>query len=317
MDIKTVLCPLGFTTAPQRELRLAIQLCRAFQAKLILHHNLDTLLPSSLATNWMYAETHAREDTREESRAVRNIQKLLASIPASVPSEAKITHGPQEFAVLSLARSVEAGLIVVGIPVADPSERRIVLERILVQSPCAVLVIREPQEEGSEIDFIADTAKPEPMVVPVDFAPESLRSLEYAFELARSLPITLHLLYLEKTLTWRELRLPAFRLQEQRENRIGQWRDRLSEMIPADLKERVKVHMRAGNLVEGVVRSVEENQSKLVLMGTHSKGIMGRLLSGPSFSHVLWRSSCSLWLVPTSKHEDAVWAEEQAGYSGN
>jgi nucleotide-binding universal stress UspA family protein len=316
MEIKTILCPLGFSKSPQREFSLSIQLCRAFRAKLVLLYNLDALLPSSLAMNWMYAETHVREEEKEESQAVKLLQEMLASVPASISSEAKITHGPQDFAVLSLARAIEAGLIVVGTPEAVHPERNSVLERILVQSPCSVLTTREPQPGKAEIEFNPDRTQLECMVVPVDLTPHSLRILDYALGLARSLPITLHLLHLEKGHSWRDLHLPAFRMQEQREQRIGEWRDRLVEMIPADLKAKVKVQMRAGGVVDGILRSVEENHSSLILIGIHSASLVEKLISTPAFSEIFRKSPCSVWFVPLPVQRETAWTVEQANAAG-
>ena len=57
LAIRTVLCPVDFTPATPRQLGLATDLCRAFGARLVLHHNLAAV-PFGAGVTWMWQSEH-------------------------------------------------------------------------------------------------------------------------------------------------------------------------------------------------------------------------------------------------------------------
>ena len=65
--IRTILCPVDFTSVTEETVHLAAQLCRQMKAKLILHHNLGVRPPGYLSVNWMVSEeTGEREQKKED-----------------------------------------------------------------------------------------------------------------------------------------------------------------------------------------------------------------------------------------------------------
>src|SRR5262249_51346912 len=87
--IRTVLCPVDFSPATSRQLELATRLCRAFKARLILHHNLNAMAVGA-AVGWMYAADHPC--LSEESALQRLVG--LAESQTGLEVETHVTRGP-------------------------------------------------------------------------------------------------------------------------------------------------------------------------------------------------------------------------------
>jgi hypothetical protein len=45
VQIRTVLCPIDFSTLDPAEIDVALEVCRTFGARLVLHHNLAGAVP--------------------------------------------------------------------------------------------------------------------------------------------------------------------------------------------------------------------------------------------------------------------------------
>ena len=52
LSVRTVLCPVDFSSATPRQVELAVDLCRAFGARLVLHHNVIEVAIGS-GVSWM------------------------------------------------------------------------------------------------------------------------------------------------------------------------------------------------------------------------------------------------------------------------
>ena len=305
MEIKTVLCPLDIYSTTDQELQFAASICRRFDARLVLQCNLDTAPPASLGMNWMYAEEHRAQRMQGEAAAEKKLRDSFSKVPAAVRVEGKITHAPRDFSIITVSREFTSDLIVMGRHDPSDSDQMSVAERVLVESSCPVLIVQPDPAAGAFLDV----AENQPVIVPVDFTPHSIRTLEYAFALARHLPITLQMVHVEGAAGWRDLHVMAFRRQDARERRLADCKDRLLGMIPADLMERVRVHLRGGSIVEGILRSIQELQGSLVVMGTHQKGFWKKAITGSTAWEILRRSPRPVWFVPTDGGTPS-WREE-------
>jgi len=311
MNIRTVLCPLDPESPTDSNLQLAVSLSQRFGAKLVLQCNLDTAPPSSLGMNWMYAEERLIQGRQKESMAENRLQEAFSRSASTVAMEGKITHGPRDFAIVCLARECQSDLVVMTHHDSSNPDQISVTERVVVESPCPVLTVRPAPQTVSFLDAVNDQA----VIVPVDFTPHSMHTLEYAFALARHLPITLHVLHLERTTEWRDLRVMPFRRQDERERQLADCKERLLASIPPDLKQRARVHLRGGAVADGILRSLQELQATLVIVGTHAKGFWKKALTGSTACEILHRSPCPAWFVTTTT-DSSAWSEEPRAAPG-
>ena len=187
-EVKTVLCPMDLSAISDREVELASQICLRFGARLVLQHNLDRVPPIYLANAWMYSETHMYSEEEQQAKAERRFQEIFSKLPKTIPVEGKITQGHLEDTILELAYQLPADLIVMGTHDRRGSEHISHTDRVLLQSPCPILTLREAESQ-KVTPRLAGPAE-QPVLVPMDFSPHSLRTLEYAMSLLEALPST-------------------------------------------------------------------------------------------------------------------------------
>ena len=114
MKIETVLCPIDFSTLSDFELELAVEVCQAFGAHLVLHHNLTAAAPG-LHKAWEWEESHQNKPEEvTEPEAHQNMEKILGRIPQAVHAEARISRGPVGLVLLYLIQEISADLVILG-----------------------------------------------------------------------------------------------------------------------------------------------------------------------------------------------------------
>src|SRR4051812_49040240 len=139
--IQTILCPVDFSAATERQVRVAADLCRLFGSRLIVHHNLGAV-GTGAAVGWMWSVTHPAPPSKAET--FDRLTRLLADAAPGVPSEARITQGPPSSCVLRVARMVGADLMIVTAHSGTHDDHMSISEQVLERSGCAVLALHEP-----------------------------------------------------------------------------------------------------------------------------------------------------------------------------
>lgn len=320
--IKTVLCPIDFSALSEQELRLASQVCERFGARMIVQHNIDYVPPIYLANAWMYSEEHLYPEEEKEAQANRRIKEVFTKLPPTIRFEGRITFGHLEECILHLARELPADLIVMGTHDPTSSQHVSHTDRVLIQAPCPVLTVRDKGRGLLFPDLKAtEPVALQPALLPMDFSPHSLRALEYALSLMDELPIELHLLHVESPLALDDLRALAHKMhfEDQKQRRLAESLERLKTLVPARYLSQVKFEVRMGPVVERIISYAQEIQSTLILMGSHAKNVLDRMIFGANSQGVLHRSPCPVWLIPEVRAAAHSWVtvgEEQRPNSG-
>jgi nucleotide-binding universal stress UspA family protein len=278
MNIDIVLCPTDFSELAERELQLAVQICEAFGARLILHHNLSAISPG-LSKAWEWDQSH-QKDERSAADAERRMKKLLAQLPKTIHAEAAITHGPVATVLLALAQQLPADLLVLGTHGWSNEDHASVTERVLERTPCPVLTIHDA--EALRVFRLRPGADGEGarVVVPTDFSPAATKAVAYAVELARRLPLELHLVHVSAG--------PA----------SDDTLETLINLVPPELTNRAQVHVRSGRPLEEIKAVLDIVNPALIVMGTHAHGFWRRVLTGDTARTVLHGASCPVFFVP-------------------
>jgi nucleotide-binding universal stress UspA family protein len=208
-----------------------------------------------------------------------------------------------ERAILQLADELPADLIIMGTHGRGGLKHMLIgstTERILADSSRPVLAVRGSEDDRRflETDTGIRTLRPE-VVVPIDFSPHSLYTLEHAYRLATIMPITLHLLHVVQPMSWDDMHgMGHFNVPEFQRSRILEAKERLRLLIPEDLAGRVQVHVRMGPVVAEITGLAEAIQAGLIVMGITPGGIIEDLLFGAVAYGVLRGSPCPVWVVP-------------------
>jgi nucleotide-binding universal stress UspA family protein len=283
LAIRTVLCPVDFSTATQRQLDFTADLCRAFGARVVLHHNL-TGAPAGAGVGWMWQGEHPGRIG--ETQAEELLQRLLADLPDGIEGEARVTHGPRAQSVLAVGEAVAADLVVLTTHGPTSEEHTSIAELLLEHSNRSLLVLHDPDLDREVPHFAAADPTPQRVLVPTSLSPESMPAVFLAFDLARSLPIELHLLHLA----------PG----HPDERSLADSGARLSALVPADLAQRVRLHVEKGEPGEGIASAADRLRAACVVMGEHSHSIFRGWFKRDHTRAVLRRVHCPVWYVPGS-----------------
>jgi nucleotide-binding universal stress UspA family protein len=276
MDIRNVLVPVDFSSASARELALAIEVCRAFGARLVLHHNQDGA-PLGLSRAWDWEEQHPR--TQGRGRTVeRNLYQLMAQVPEDVAVESVISRGLVTQCILALAERIPADLVVVASHGPDSEDHSSVAERLIGGSPCPVLTVQEGTSGERSLRLLGSNGIAPEVLVPTDLEKGSQAVLDYAFALARRLPLRLRLFHV----TGGD---PEAALA------------RLCALVPADLAARVRCEAQPGAAADAIVSGCERACADFVIMGEHARGLRG-LLTHDTARDLLRQAPCPVWYVP-------------------
>jgi universal stress protein A len=283
-QIKIVLCPVDFSELSRRELGLAIDVCKVFGARLVVHHNLAAA-PPGLTRAWEYNELHRSDGQFSEPEADRRLRGLMAELPKTVTAEASISRGPVESVLFEMARQMPADLIVLGSHGCSTEDHTSLTERMIDRSPCPVLTIHD----GARIERFHLSKMPgRPpcrVVVPTDLSATAAHVTDYALDLARVAPLDLCLLHV----------MPASSSAAAIENA----RRKLDALSTADpTLRRPHCRIEQGDAVETILRVSSEVDAGFLLMGEHTRSLLLRLFIRNTARALLQRSSCPVWFVP-------------------
>ncbi|MEZ5316768.1 MAG: universal stress protein [Vicinamibacterales bacterium] len=280
LSIRTVLCPVDFSPASSRQVELAANLCRAFQARLVLHHNL-TELSSRAAVGWMWAADHPVSD---EASAARMHELVARASAAGIPVDAQITHGVPVQAVLTMSQVVDADLLVLTTHGAADDDHPSVTDRVLEDSDRSLLALHDIRDEAATLRFASAGAPDQHVLVPTDFTREARPAMAFAFDLARRLPVELHLLHV--------------RAGGGRGGDASRDLDAMAALVPPDLGSRVRLHVEAGDPADAIATAASRIDAACIVMGAHTRVPWRRWFSRDTSKGVLHRARCPVWYVP-------------------
>lgn len=281
--IRTVLCPVDFSQASERQLKLATDLCRAFNARLILHHNLNAMAIGA-AVGWMYAADH--RSLSEESAQER--LGALAEAQTGIDVEVHVTRGPKSASVLAISELVAADLVVLSAHNMPAEEHASVTELVLGSGERSVLTLHDNGADQHALTVQPSAGTRQVTLVPTDLSAESAAAVNFAFELSRTLPLETHLLH-----------LVGHRLRSRNEEQaVTEAERQLKALIPPECADRTSVHVSIGDPVEGILHWASDLSAACVVMGEHTRDPLRRWFSKDTSRAVLYKAPCPVWYVP-------------------
>jgi len=138
------------------------------------------------------------------------------------------------------------------------------------------------------------------LLVPIDFSPVSLEALATARDLAKTMGASLHLFHSVDDVAWRCLGYPL--------EALGQVQTTVTDSANEQLRELAIQEQREGLTVEttlvvstrpasAIVTFARENAIDLIVMGTHGRGAMLRMMLGSVAEHVVRTAPCPVMVV--------------------
>lgn len=285
-EIRTILCPVDFSDATPRQIDFAVDLCRLYGARLVLHHNLEHV-GDGAAVGWMWRAAHPNQLSPES--AEKKLDRLLEAMPEGIEGEAKLTTGPPASTVLIVREMVGADVILLTNHGTHREDHGSITEQVLERSLGAVLALHEASVDHSVPRFGGAAEAAQRMLVPASFSGSSAAATDFAFDLARRLPLGIDLLHVEPARGKSGEPAPPLAEEDQR---------RMLSMVPADLVDRVRVHVAAGDPAIEISAAAERLGSSLIVMGEHTRAPLRRWFHRDTGRAVLHRAHCPIWYVP-------------------
>lgn len=280
--IRTILCPTDFSSTSDRSRHLAGELAQSFNARLVLHHNLADSPPGFLSVGWMKNEEEADRTRDLEVKASEGLAHLLDSQPEGVEAEARLTRGPLEDGIRSLAEQIGADLIVLGSHGHSTVKHQSLTELLLRDTGIPILATGGHCER----DSLTDAPPTAPIVVAVDLDQPVAGFADGIIELASRLPNPLAWLYVD----------PLSRESSS---------ERLIEKLPTDLADRSTVMIRHGDPAKAILEAAKELDSVLIVVGTGQQRWFERRI-GRTAVAVLQESGCPTLCIPPVRRRRAA-----------
>jgi nucleotide-binding universal stress UspA family protein len=282
--IRTILCPVDFSDATTRQVSLAADLARLSGARLVLHHNLSSLAPGA-GVGWMWSADQAPLTQEAVAERLGNLAGINAP---GLDVELRITEGPASSAVLAVAEAVGADLVVLSTHHLHSDDHASVTTTVLERTHRLVLALHDARVEANALHFDVGSGDPQVMLVPTDLTPESRAAVDFAFQLAKSLPMNIHLLHLVPRKARGHNHQPAKPEAEQA----------LHALVPAEFAPRTQVHVREGDASHGIVQAATEFGAACIVMGEHTREPLRRWFSRDTSGGVLHEAPCPVFYVP-------------------
>ena len=277
LSIRTVLCPVDFSASTARQVDLALDLCRAFGARLILQHN-KVELAIGVGVGWMWEPSHTGPALTPEQK----LEELLASVPAGTDAEMRLTRGPIVDAVVSVSRAVDADLVVLSVRGGDTDGDDSITDRLLESALLPIFAVHDALHEHRTPKFAAASESPQALLVPTDFTPASQPAVDVAFDLSRRFAFDVHLLHV----------LPKGAAEDDA-------RRRMTALVPADLPRPPHHHVVTGIPARAIARAADDVAAVCVVMGEHARTQTRHWFRSDTSRAVLHPSPCPIWYVPS------------------
>ncbi len=279
--MKTILVASDLSARSDRALARAVLLADQHEAKLVVVHVVDEDLPAASAN-------------RQVEDAERLLHAALAELPeaAGLVSEVRVVVGEHYQAILAEGETAGADLVIVG------QHRKDILldlfrgstgERIIRFGNRPVLVVKSPVSHR----YVS-------VIAAVDFSPPSRQAIEVAVKLAPDADVKLVHAF---DIPFRGLLFGGASLEQLAKKHQQQFQ----EMVEAQTREFLgtlstpvalrQVIAREGGPEETVLAVVAETRSDLLVVGTHGRSGLGRVLLGSVAEAMLARAPCDVLAV--------------------
>jgi len=135
-----------------------------------------------------------------------------------------------------------------------------------------------------------------------DFSPASAAALKYATSLARDSGATLLIAHVEELPTpyaGGEMMLPQTEFPNPEIQKM------LDAVVPSDKNVKYEHHLVLGTPAEDIVRMAEEQEADLIVIGTHGRTGLRRVLMGSVAEAVMRRAKCPVLTLKQSDKSPA------------
>lgn len=299
LPIRNILHPNDFSQHSAEAFQLACALARDYDAGLTVLHVIEVPL---LVYTGVMSGTPPPLPSAEERQAVMNQLKRIKPPDPTIYLEHQLEAGDPATAILQVAQERRSDLIVMGTHGRRGLGHLLlgsVAEQVLRGASCPVLTVRPP--DGHKTSAAAASSKAEAVKAlrtilhPTDFSASSGYAFQLASALARDHGARIHVLHVGRSpiVTSVEGIVPP---------EPEHYYEELAESLHAVQADPPNVAVDHQLLLVGepdaeIIRVAEALNVDLIVMGTHGRTGLGRLLMGSVAEHVVRRAPCPVVTV--------------------
>jgi nucleotide-binding universal stress UspA family protein len=287
MSFHKILCPVDFSEGSRQALRIAVRLATQHDAELVLLHTWY-VPPVAFAGDYAYPAAVLQQMVDDAQRELDASLDTARALGAKQARALFATGSPG----LQICEAAKAGidLIVIGSHGRSGVARFLlgsVATQVVRHAPCSVLTVRP---DGELRPFTH-------ALVPVDFSDSARRAAQVACEnvAAGGDVMLLHVQELPIVYAEDPMLADLYHDVERSSTRVL---DRWVDEIAASAKLPVKGRTRTGRPAAEVVKVLDDDRSfDLVVMGSHGRTGIARLLLGSVAEKVLHHARCAVLIV--------------------
>ena len=283
--LKNIVIGTSLTDHSNGVVRTGLAIAKATGATPWLVHAGSLLLdPSGMGVDAIWTEK-SWNNLREllDEQATRT---SLTAFPDFSPEQVRLVVGAPHRAIVELARSVRADLVVIG-----AAESAGILgstaDRVIRKAPCPVLAVR------SEAAFPPIRAE-----FPVDLSATSANALRQGLDFLAQLGLPATKSEVLFVLSPFEVGGSINFTPEQIQHFAG---EELSRFVTANAPDRPRpqsTRVRTGYARDEILAALKERRADLAVLGTHGRSGFERLMLGSVAAGVLRSAECNLLIVP-------------------
>ncbi len=296
-----ILFATDFSPCSTPAFRYALEWAKIFEARLTLFHGLA--LQPGLDIDAGIAQRYLDEQRKV---AEEHMQKLLKECRPHVSHTAiEMQTGLASAQICEAARELHADLVVTGTHGWTGFNRVLfgsIAERVIQGAPCPVLSIpdRSPDEIG---DLHTLAVPPRQIVLPLDFSDCSMDAYEYGVQIAEWFDATITLVYAIEPLSY-SLDFALTHPLEDKANR-KKVEQRLEQLTAVLVDQGLTACYKLVDTpsMEAIVKVSASEEADLVIMGTHARKGLSRIILGSTTANVLQHSPYPVLTVKSPKFE--------------
>jgi len=298
--VNHILFATDFSSSSEPAFRYAMEWAKVFEAQLTIFHVLSLQpgldIDAGVAQRYMDEQRKVAQEQLENllTEARRHVPVISTEMRGGLPSDL----------ICQMAREKKCDLIVTGTHGWTGLDRVLfgsVAERVVQRAPCPVLSIPHQNSQDS-VPTHPLQIQPRHLVLPLEFSDCSMDAYEYAVQIAKWFDAALTLVHAIEPLSYSLDFTLTHPLEEVTKRKKVE--KRLAELT-AVLTEQgiiVRYELLGTISVDAILKTTAGQQADLIVMGTHGRKGLSRLILGSTTSKVLARTPYPVLTVKSPKY---------------
>ena len=291
-EIKSILCPIDFSTFSTRGYRHALSLARHYHAMLFVQHIVELWKEPAAGftiSGGLYMDFRRQLLANAESALQKFIKKHADN---ELQPHCIVDEGVAPDAILAFAKARQIDLIVMGVHDRRWFDRLVqgsVTEQVMRNALCPVLTVHSPSQDLAISKKKDDPLRLNKILFCTDFSENSQRALTYALSLALEYDAELILLHV----------LEGLPVSGSIKKAIAAATEKLERLVPPEVRKTIKhkAIVRIGKPYEQIIQLATEAHTDIMVMAVCSRSAIDLAVFGSTTHRAVLLGPCPVLAV--------------------